>query len=72
MKNNSRFGESRYNTTLIVYDILGREVTTLVNEAQPPGSYEVEFDAKGLTSGMYIYKLQCGSYSEVMKMLLLK
>ena len=41
-----------------IYDLLGKEVATLVNEEQPIGSYEVEFDAAGLSSGMYFYKLQ--------------
>jgi hypothetical protein len=40
-----------------VYDLLGREVATLVNENLPPGSYEVKFDASGLPSGVYFYRL---------------
>ena len=55
-----------------VYDILGREVTTLVNEGKPAGSYEVEFNASGLTSGIYFYQLKAGDYSETKKMILLK
>jgi len=58
--------------TLKVYDVLGREVLTLANEERPIGSYEVEFNATGLTSGMYFYKLQAGSYAVTKKMLLLK
>jgi hypothetical protein len=57
---------------LKVYDILGREVTTLVNEENPAGSYEVNFDAGGLSSGIYFYKLQTSNYVETRKMLLLK
>lgn len=62
---------------LKVYDMLGREVATLVDDSQSPGSYEVEFTPKsGLASGAYIYRLsvtsRAGSYSEVRKMLLLK
>jgi len=58
--------------TLKVYDILGNEVLTLVNEDNPAGSYEVNFDAKGLSSGIYFYKLQAGSFVETKKMILLK
>ena len=60
------------NVTLIVYDILGREVATLVNEKQKPGNYEVEFYGADLTSGVYFYKLNVGEYQFVKKMLLLK
>jgi Secretion system C-terminal sorting domain len=58
--------------TLKVYDILGKEVTTLVNENKPAGYYEAEFNASALPSGMYIYKIQTGSFSDVKKMLLTK
>jgi hypothetical protein len=57
---------------LKVYDVLGNEIATLVNEEKPAGSYEVEFFADGLTSGIYFYKLQTGSYSETKKMILMK
>ena len=62
------------NVILKVYDILGHEVTTLVNEQQLPGSYEVEFssDSQHLVSGIYFYKLTAGSFIETKKMLLLK
>ena len=56
---------------LKVYDVLGREVATLVNEEKHPGSYEVEFDASQLSSGVYIYKLQAGSYTSFKKMICL-
>ncbi|MEN8192153.1 MAG: T9SS type A sorting domain-containing protein, partial [Bacteroidota bacterium] len=59
-------------TTLKVYDILGREVAILVNKQQQPGDYEVEFDAKKLTSGVYYYTLRSGDFVESRKMLLLK
>lgn len=59
-------------TILKVYDVLGKEIATLVNEEKPAGSYEVEFDASGLSSGIYFYKLQAGSFLETKKMLLLK
>ena len=58
--------------TLKVYDILGKEVATLVNENKPEGIYETDFDASTLPSGMYIYKLQAGSFTDVKKMLLTK
>ena len=58
--------------TLKVYDILGKEIVTIVNENKPEGIYEVEFNASQLPNGMYIYKLQAGGFSDVKKMLLLK
>ncbi len=57
---------------LRVFDILGREVATLVNEQKPAGNYEVKFDASHLSSGIYIYKLTIGNLSEEKKMMLLK
>ena len=57
---------------LVVYDILGREVTTLVNKQQQPGNYEVTFDAANLSSGTYIYRLQIGEFSHSRKMIILK
>ena len=60
------------NVLLKVYDVLGNEVATLVNEEKPAGSYEVKFDASGLSSGIYFYKLQAGNFIESKKMLLLK
>ncbi len=58
--------------SLKVYDILGREVSTLVNEEKPAGEYNVKFDAAGLTSGIYFYRIQAGKYSETRKMILMK
>ena len=58
--------------TLEVYDVLGKEVATLVNEIKPIGSYEVSFDASHLSSGIYFYKLQAGNFIETKKMILLK
>ena len=57
---------------LKIYDILGREVTTLVNEIQKPGHYEVEFDASQLTSGIYFYRIKANEFFETKRMLLLK
>jgi len=59
-------------TKLIVYDILGREVKTLVNEVKLPGAYEVTFDASQLSSGVYFYKLTSGEFTQTRKVLLLK
>ena len=58
--------------SLKVYNILGDEVATLVNEEKPEGMYEVTFDAFNLSSGMYLYKLQAGSFVEMKKMILLR
>ena len=62
--------------SLKVYDVLGSEVVTLVNEEKPIGSYEVEFSATGgataLPSGIYFYRLQAGEFLETKKMILLK
>jgi hypothetical protein len=59
-------------TTLKVYDVMGREVSTLVNESLVPGSYSVKFDASGLSSGTYLYVLTSGGSRLSGKMLLLK
>ena len=58
--------------TLKVYDVLGNEIAKLVNEEKQIGDYEVEFDGSELTSGIYFYRLQAGSYFETKKMILLK
>ncbi len=57
---------------LKIYDILGKEIATLVNKEQKPGEYEIEFNAEGLTSGVYYYRLQADSFVETKKMLLLR
>ncbi len=57
---------------LKVYDLLGREVKTLVNDIQNPGSYNVTFDASGFSSGVYFYKLVSGSFVDVKRMILVK
>jgi hypothetical protein len=59
-------------TTLKVFDILGREVATLVNKQQKAGNYEVIFDASNLSSGVYFYRLQSGSFVETKKIVLLR
>jgi len=58
--------------TLKVYDVLGNEVATLVNEEKPAGKYGVEFHGAGLPRGIYFYQLRTGSYVETKKMVLLK
>ncbi|WP_337871666.1 T9SS type A sorting domain-containing protein [Ignavibacterium sp.] len=59
-------------TVLKVYDILGNEVATLVNDYKPAGSYEVEFNASNLSSGTYFYKLSAGKFTATQKLILIK
>jgi len=59
-------------TTLKVFDLLGREVRTLVNDLHAPGSYQVQFDGTGLASGMYIYRLEAGTIVLNKRLMLLK
>ena len=58
--------------TLKVYDILGREVATLVNERENAGTYSVKFDGSRLASGIYFYRLTAGSYISTRKLALMK
>jgi hypothetical protein len=58
--------------TLKVYDILGTQVASLVNERQEAGSYTVEFNAANLPSGIYFYMLTSGNFKETKKLILLK
>ncbi len=60
------------NVSLKVYDVLGKEVATLVNEYKGMGSYTVEFDGSKLSSGIYIYKLTSDKFTDVKKMILVK
>ncbi len=60
------------DVTLKVYDILGNEIATLVEEYKPSGRYEVEFNASELPSGVYFYQLKAGNYIETKKMILIK
>jgi hypothetical protein len=57
---------------LKVFDVLGNEVATLVDEYKPAGSYELEFDGSKLTSGVYFYQLKAGNYVDTKKMVLMK
>ncbi|MBU0456478.1 MAG: T9SS type A sorting domain-containing protein [Gammaproteobacteria bacterium] len=59
-------------TILKVCDVLGNEIATLINEEKPAGSYEIEFSAKGLPSGVYFYQFKAGSFIQTKKMILLK
>jgi hypothetical protein len=58
--------------TLKIYDMLGKEVASLINEKKAAGTYETNFNATGLASGVYIYKLSAGSYTSTMKMTILR
>ncbi|MCW8818240.1 MAG: T9SS type A sorting domain-containing protein [Ignavibacteriaceae bacterium] len=60
------------NVVIKVFDILGNDITTLVNEEKPAGNYEVDFKATDLASGIYLYKLITNEFSETKKMILLK
>ncbi len=66
-----RIAESGF-VTLKIYDVLGREVSALVNEYKTAGKYKVEFNASNLPSGVYIYKLKTGNFVQTKKMILLK
>jgi hypothetical protein len=59
-------------TSLKVYDPVGREVATLVNEMLRPGTYKATFDATGLASGVYYYRLRAGEFAETRRMVLLR
>jgi len=68
----SESGDEGGFVSLKVYDILGNEAATLVNEEQPAGVYEVEFKGEKLSSGIYFYRLQAGNFSATKKLVLLK
>ncbi len=65
-------GNRERSSSLIVYDILGRKIATLLNEEMDPGYYEVAFNGSNLSSGIYFYKLSTPNYSETKSMVLLK
>ena len=58
--------------TLKVYDILGKEVKTLVNEIKPAGTYSVLFDGSNLASGVYFYRIEAGEFRDIRRMVLIK
>lgn len=70
--NSPSSGNGNIHVSLIVYDILGREITTLINSNQLPGNYEVSFDGSSLTSGVYYYQLKAGQFLKTKKMVLSK
>ena len=57
---------------LKIFDVMGKEVATLINEEKSEGNYEIEFNATNLPSGIYFYQLRAGSFNQTKKMLLLK
>ena len=63
---------TRQFVTLKVYNVLGKEIATLVNEEKPAGNYEIKFDASKLASGIYYYQMRVSEYVETKKMILLK
>ncbi len=60
------------NVSLSVFNLVGQEVSVLVNEKQAAGNYEVEFDASDLTTGVYLYKLQINGFTSVKRMTVIK
>ena len=58
--------------TLTVFDLLGREIKTIVNEYKPPGNYSVQFEANDLESGIYLYRLKTEKFFQFKKLLLVK
>lgn len=60
------------NVSIKVFDITGTEILTIINERKPAGTYEINFDATNLVSGVYFYKLTAGQYSSIKKMTLIK
>lgn len=60
------------NVKLIVYDILGRKISTLIDEEKPAGTYSITFNANGLSSGVYLYRIEAGAFNKVNKMIYLK
>ncbi len=68
----TRHASSLQNVQLKIYDILGNEVVTLVNEQKAAGNYEVDFNANGYSSGVYYYQLRAGEFVQSKKMVLIK
>jgi hypothetical protein len=60
------------NVKLELYDVLGREVASLVNEVMQPGKYSMSWNAEGVQSGVYFYRLSAGNYTQTRKLLLLR
>ena len=67
------FGISKSGfVTLKVYDMLGKEVATLVNENLSPGKYTVKFNGSNLSSGVYFYRMESGEFRDIKRMVLIK
>ncbi len=64
--------ENKNNVTLKIYDLLGREVATLLNKQIAPGNYQINFDGSNLSSGIYFYQLKAGNFVKSKKMILMK
>jgi hypothetical protein len=60
------------NVSLKIYDVLGNEIASLLNEEKSPGKYEIEFNASHLSSGIYFYTLRTGTFINTKKMILIK
>jgi mono/diheme cytochrome c family protein len=65
-------GSAVSEVRLVVYDVLGNEIAVLVNERKPAGRYSATFDAHGLASGTYLYRLTAGRFSQARKLLLVR
>ena len=63
---------SQQMVKLTIFNVLGQQVATLVNEKLTPGEYSFSFDASNLVSGMYFYRIEAGSFQEIRRMMLLK
>ena len=72
LSSQERGGVRSQRVLLRVYDVLGREVTTLVDELKAPGHYQVTWDARSAASGVYLYRLQTGSFSQTRKLILMR
>jgi len=68
----SHDGASQQNVSLKVYDVLGEEIATLVNEFKSPGIYEVQWNAEELSSGVYFYRLTAGVFQSTKKFVLMR
>ena len=64
--------ENFRSVQLKIYDMLGNEIATLVDEQKSPGTYEIKFNGSDYTSGIYFYKLKAGIFSETKKLVLMK
>ena len=60
------------NVSIKVFDLLGKEVASVVNERKEPGYYEASFDGSNLASGLYFYRIKAGNFVETKKMMLIK